>query len=378
MSANASFAAAERLAQTLLYEGYVLYPYRRSSLKNRQRWPLGALYPAAFCAQGGGDASAMQTECVVLGAGARLQGCVRFLQLLADDDHDRPQPGHTPWHHAVERRIEIAEVALDDLAREPWQLELDIEGAERLCAQVSQFAVKRGDAYRLRVSIENVSDCAPECARNDVLPRVMASTHTLLACRDGHFVSLLEPPPELQAETAVCAHVGCFPVLVGEPGADDVLLASPIILYDRPKIAPESAGDFFDATEVDELLTLRVLTLTERERAEAMRSDPRVQELLARTDGLDTHALSALHGARRAPPPLACGTRVLIKPRPGGDVLDLALAGELATIVKVEQDLEGRIHYAVTIDRDPGRDLGLEGQPGHRFFFAREELEPAQ
>ena len=372
VSASASFAAAERLAQTLLYEGYVLYPYRRSSLKNRQRWPLGALYPPAFCAQGGGDASAMQTECVIAGSGARVQGCVRFLQLLPGEDD-----GTGPWHHAVERRIEIPEVALDDIAREPWQLELDVEGKEPLCARVSISAVQRRDAYRLRVSIENVGECAPDCTRGDVLPRVLCSTHTLLACRNGRFVSLLEPPSELQAETAVCAHVGCFPVLVGEPGADDLLLASPIILYDRPRIAPESAGDFFDATEVDELLTLRVLTLTEAERAEAMRSDPRVQQLLARTDGLDPAALGALHGAQRIRQRLPCGTRVRIKPRPGGDVFDIALAGELATVVKVEEDFEGRVHYAVTIDRDPGRDLGLEGQPGHRFFFARDELEPA-
>jgi hypothetical protein len=379
-----SFAAAECLAQTLLYEGYVLYPYRASSLKNRQRWPLGALYPPVFCAHGHGDASAMQSEHVITGSAARVQGVVRFLQLVEREEggfEARPyeesagEPAVARWHEAVERRIEIEELALADLTLGAVTIDLEV-GA--LYARVCVSAVEcRAGVYRLRIAVENLSDCASSSERAELLPCTLASTHVLLQCTDGRFVSLLEPPDELQAETAVCAHIGCFPVLVGEPGADDVMLSSPIILYDRPKIAGESAGDFFDATEIDEMLALRVLTLSAQERAEAIRTDPRVRRLLERTEALGPTALLVLHGARRPPDLLTAGTRVRIAPRRGGDVLDLALAGELATIAKVEQDFEGRFWYAVTVDCDPGRDLGLEGQPGHRFFFHRDELEPA-
>jgi hypothetical protein len=70
------------------------------------------------------------------------------------------------------------------------------------------------------------------------------------------------------------------------------------------------------------------------------------------------------------------GARVLLKPRPGGDILDTALAGRVAIIESFEQDYEGRVLAAVVIEDDPGRDLGLARQPGHRFFFHPAELEP--
>jgi hypothetical protein len=74
--------------------------------------------------------------------------------------------------------------------------------------------------------------------------------------------------------------------------------------------------------------------------------------------------------------PVRPGDRVRLRPRAGGDVFDLALAGQVATVEAIEQDYEGRIHVAVVVDADPGRDLGLLRQPGHRFFFAVSEVEP--
>ena len=70
------------------------------------------------------------------------------------------------------------------------------------------------------------------------------------------------------------------------------------------------------------------------------------------------------------------GDRVRLKPRAGGDVLDLALAGKTALVEAIEQDYEGQAHLAVVLDDDPGRDLGMLRQPGHRFFFSPEEVEP--
>ena len=69
------------------------------------------------------------------------------------------------------------------------------------------------------------------------------------------------------------------------------------------------------------------------------------------------------------------GDRVRLRPRKGGDIMDIALAGKAATIASIEQDFENRIHLAVTIDDDPGRDFGFDGKPGHRFFFSPEEVE---
>jgi hydrogenase maturation protease len=70
------------------------------------------------------------------------------------------------------------------------------------------------------------------------------------------------------------------------------------------------------------------------------------------------------------------GDRVRLKPRPGGDIMDLALAGQVATVEALEQDYEGKLHVSVVLDEDPGRDLGMLRQPGHRFFFKAEEVEP--
>jgi len=70
------------------------------------------------------------------------------------------------------------------------------------------------------------------------------------------------------------------------------------------------------------------------------------------------------------------GDRVRLCPRSGGDILDLALAGRIAAIESIEQDYENKVHFAVVVDDDPGRDLGELRQPGHRFFFSPDEVEP--
>jgi hydrogenase maturation protease len=188
-----------------------------------------------------------------------------------------------------------------------------------------------------------------------------------------------------------CVQEGCWPVLVGREGSHDTLLASPIILYDYPQIAPESPGDLFDGCEIDEILTLRILTMTDAEKTEAAGADPRVAALLRRTEALSEDDMAKMHGALRTPrafpkpalaslnaggDELAVGARVRLKPRPGGDVFDIVLAGKIAIIEAIERDFEDRIHVAVTIEDDPGREFGMDRFPGHRFFFSREEIEP--
>ncbi len=70
------------------------------------------------------------------------------------------------------------------------------------------------------------------------------------------------------------------------------------------------------------------------------------------------------------------GSRVRLRPKAGGDIMDIALTGKSAVIEAIEQDYEGKIHVCVVVDDDPGRDIGLMRQPGHRFFFDAEEVEP--
>jgi hypothetical protein len=127
----------------------------------------------------------------------------------------------------------------------------------------------------------------------------LLSAHTILSLSHGEFISLLDPPAHLRDAVSRCKNVGNFPVLIGEEGERDMMLCSPIVLYDYPQIAPESAGDFYDATEMDEMLTLRVMTLTDEEKTEMRNSDDRVRDLLQRTEDTAREQLMRTHGTIR-------------------------------------------------------------------------------
>ncbi len=245
-----------------------------------------------------------------------------------------------------------------------------------------------------------------EPPRDAALLQYFVSAHKILTLRGGEFVSLIDPPEVCREAAATCQNVGTWPVLAGEEGQRDVMLSSPIILYDYPQIAPESAGDLCDGTEIDEILSLRILTLTDEEKREMRQSDERGRRILERTETLPEEQWMKLHGVLRGLRPgfggypmnewewqlledkapveslhvagvdLKAGDRVRLRPRKGGDIFDMALAGQVATIEAIEQDYEGHYQFAVVVDSDPGRDMGMKRQPGHRFFFAPEEVEP--
>jgi hydrogenase maturation protease len=149
------------------------------------------------------------------------------------------------------------------------------------------------------VAIENTTPTACGLGRDKALLRAMVSTHTVLRATEGEFASLTDPPPELARAAAACDNQGTWPVLAGEPGCRDTVLSSPIILEDHPRVAEESPGDLFDATEIDEILTLRILTLTDDEKAELRRTDERARELLERCEALTGDELLRLHGRLR-------------------------------------------------------------------------------
>jgi hypothetical protein len=209
----------------------------------------------------------------------------------------------------------------------------------------------------------------------------MLSTHTMLRVRGGAFVSLLDPPEEHRAAALGCRNIGTWPVLAGgDEGERSLLLSSPIILYDYPQIAPESAGSFFDGTEIDEMITLRVLTLSDDEKQVLRDAGDRGREILERTETLPPEQFGKMHGAIRSLRKAAKlefreGDRVRLHPRKKADIFAIVLNGKVAVIESVERGFEDQVHLAVTVEDDPGRDFGIARQIGHRFFFSPEEVE---
>ena len=372
-----SRAAANAVARAVLYEGFVLYPYRSSSLKNRYRWLFGTLAPP-----GTGEDHAIRTECLLrAGPHAPVRVSLHFLQLLQPvGDGELPGPGAD----AVEREVAVDGVHATDLCRGVSErlfyfgpetlhgergVRMQAERVEGLI-RVSAHDLGRG-AYRVRVDVENTTRCL---LQGHVSLAALASAHTRIETEGAEFCSLADPPADLRDEAGLCKNVGAWPALLTR----QLVLSSAIVLPDFPAVAAESPGDLFDATEIDEILTLRILALTDEEKAEVRRQGGHARDLLERTESLGADELARLHGAVRARPArrLRPGDRVRIVPRRRADALDVTLAPRLATVVSVQEDFEGATYVAVTVDDDPGADLGRAGQPGHRFFFHPDEVEP--
>jgi hypothetical protein len=323
------------IADAVLYEGYILWPYRRSALKNQRRWTFGGVYPRGHSAAHPDDPWTMRTQCLLEGApDTRVEVRVRFLHVVARrvgraagdglelvDELEVAGERHLAWDEAVEREVVLHPAAAGSVAvcgrraaievaagsdredlRHPdgeragalirsWQ---GLEGAVELVAERLDEAL-----WRMSVTIANTTPWDGD-DREAALARTFCSTHTVLrAPGDGAFVSLTDPPAALRAHADACENAGTWPVLVGEPGARDTLLSSPIILEDHPRIAPESPGDLFDGGEIDQMLVLNILSLTDEEKAEMRATDPRAREILERTEALTPDELMRLHGTIR-------------------------------------------------------------------------------
>jgi hydrogenase maturation protease len=320
-----NLAALDQIAKAVLYEGYLLYPYRPSAVKNQQRWNFGVLYPKSYSdAQNGTDACTMQTECLVqAGPLTELEVKVRFLHLRKHSEHDvSGMKAPRSWQEAVERELRVPAIGICELGQKPLTEEFVFAAEETTdpvrsvddaaLATVRRQQMLRGaieitatscgeDLWKICVRVANRTPfgAKPSSSRDQALMRSLVSTHTLLGIQDGAFVSLLDPPALMREAAGSCQNVGTWPVLVGEEGMRDTMISSPIILYDYPQIAPESAGDMFDGTEIDEILSLRIMTLTEEEKNEIRRSDDRARQILERTDSLPPEQLMKLHGVLR-------------------------------------------------------------------------------
>lgn len=274
----------ETIANAILYEGYLLYPYRSSAIKNQQRFNFGLLYPREHCERNpGSDAWEMQTEFLVHGSGiATIEIKTRFLQLV---ERDGRQEG-------IERSASTT-FGIRALTRQSFRQGISFDP---LAGELDLSATRIDTAlYRLTLRVRNIASFSS----GEVLLRSFVSVHSIFQITGGHFISLLDPPENLRQAAADCRNIGCWPVLAGEEGQRDMMLASPIILYDYPQIAPESSGDLFDACEIDEILALRILTLTDQEKQELRTGDERARRILERTENLPAEHFQKLHGAMR-------------------------------------------------------------------------------
>jgi hypothetical protein len=311
----------DQIAKAVLYEGYMLYPYRPSSVKNRQRFNFGVLYP-----QGYGDGAEpwqLSSECLVRGSSCpELEVRLRFLQLQQRSSSESSAPSDSDWQVVVEREIAPVPMAIADLVRGPLKHEFEFPSQTEATADyIRQQATLEGsveiaaqavepDAFKLSLAVRNntVLNHA-EPGRNETLMHSFISSHAVLSIKNGEFISLLDPPHDLQPHVAQCQNSGWRPILVGDSDQRDTLLISPIILYDYPEIAPESTGDLFDGTEIDEILSLRILTLSDEEKKEIRQSDERARQILERTEAMPPEQFMKLHGAVR-------GLRPVKEPEP--------------------------------------------------------------
>jgi len=298
-----NFDGAEKIAAAILYEGYILYPYRPTAIKNRQRWNFGTLYPRVYAqAQRPEEPFRLIAECLVVAdETASLDVRLRFLQLVRQGQSVPPLTDPSlAWDEAVERTSEHPDLRISELLTAPLSLKVPATPELQIALTIAAQKLEDG-ACKLRLEVQNTSllPSGADAKRDEALPASFVSAHLLLGITGGEFISLLDPAEAYSASVAACSQQGVFPVLVGEEPGRSMMFCSPIILYDYPRIAPESEGDFFDGTEMDEMLTLRVLTLTDAEKQEMQNGDPRARRILERTEALTNDAMLKAHGIIR-------------------------------------------------------------------------------
>jgi hypothetical protein len=431
-----NFDDARAMADAVMYEGYILYPYRASAAKNQSRWQFGVVMSPEYCAVDPSERAFAQTECVVEHTGQpALEVVVRFLQV------QRRIGAGPSWDEAVEREVAVTVDAAQLLRGECVTTEFEIAGGEERDADVIRRREGlRGTvsvhasplpgpwgAARLRVRVDNHSAPAgPPRTREDALPTALVAAHMLTGVCGGAFISMTDPPEWASHEVQACENVGCWPVLAGADGGRQVMLSTPIILYDHPELAPESPGDLYDGTEIDEILSLRTLALSDAEKAEARATDPRAAALIDRVEALGAADFDRMHGTIRSPRAVSgfpgpqfpgghdpgepagfrpdvpwwdpaadasvspdtdaitvAGRRIargsLVTLRPGvrrSDAQDMFLDGRPARVEAVLLDVDDTAYLAVSLTDDPDQDLRVAH--GRFLYFSPDEVEPCE
>ncbi|MCB0949144.1 MAG: hypothetical protein KDB44_07675 [Mycobacterium sp.] len=430
------------VADAVLYEGYLLYPYRATSAKNQSRWQFGVLGPQGAEQRGIGENDTLSADVLVQAGGSTtLSVVVRFLQLQhraveRDIGAGRFEPTEhlvagdrswLVWDEAVEREIAFGPFTLAELQGTlrlplsvPAGTEVEtVEGGRlvrtrrQLRAEMTLSAEPDDGLIRVNVTVRNLGP--PAADKNAAIATSLIGTHALTEVQGGEFVSLLEPPPTAKDAVARCRRHRCFPVLAGPSDARDLMLVSPIILYDHPEIAEQSDGALYDSTEIDEILTLRIMTMTDEEKAQARATDPLAAQIIDRCDAMSAEALLNLHGVLRDPHsngedpglvpeipegldwwdpmadtavnpgvdavlvngvPVRCGTRVRLRPTRRADAQDLFYTDRVARVTSVHETVDGQTHVGVVIEDDPAADL--HQWYGRYLYFAPDEVEPIE
>jgi hypothetical protein len=454
---------ARAIADAVLYEGYLLYPYRATSSKNQSRWQFGVVGPPGAADAGLGEDDSLSAQFLIdgdseLGRAKRreiqLTLVVRFLQLQhrraerdagggAFEPVDELTSGlqsWVTWDEAVECELSFGPFNIADL-EQPRTLPVavaagkdteDVDGGrlirtrEAISAELSIAAERDEGLNRVSVSVRNTGPAAAD--KDSAIATSLIGTHVIGEVVGGEFVSLLEPPDSAAGPVSRCARHRCFPVLAGRPGERDLLLISPIILYDHPEIAEQSEGALFDSTEIDEILTLRVMTMTDEEKAQARATDPLAAELIDRCDSMSPDAMQQLHGILRNPHALgveyedprldeldeqmrsaglipeipdgvdwwdpladnavrpdidavlvngvrvAAGSRVRLRPSRRADAQDIFFAGKSARVTSVHEDVDGQKYVGVIVEADP--DIEMPDSYGRYLYFSPDEVEP--
>ncbi|ORW93361.1 hypothetical protein AWB92_13510 [Mycobacterium sp. IEC1808] len=429
---------ARAVADAVLYEGYLLYPYRGTSSKNQSRWQFGVLGPPGAAEAGLGEDDTLAAEFLVDGSAA-LTLVVRFLQLqhrgaerefahgaFEPVDELRTAAGSwLTWDEAVECELSFGPLALDGrprtlpvVANAATDIELLAGGRlvrerREVRGELTVTSEPDGDLRRVSVRVANVGAAAE--SKTDSIARSMIGTHLIAEVVGGEFVSLLDPPPSAVEAASRCRQHRCFPVLAAPAGTCDILLISPIILYDHPEVAEQSNTALYDCTEIDEILTLRVMTMTDEEKAQARATDPRAAQIIDQCDAMSPDAMARLHGVLRDPHTLdvpaglvpeipegvdwwdpladnavrpeldavlvngvrvARGSRVRLHPMRNADAQDIFVAGKTARVTSVHEDVEGNKHVAVVVDDDPAAEL--HDWYGRYLYFSPDEVEPLE
>ncbi len=449
------------VADAVLYEGYLLYPYRATSRKNQVRWQFGVLGPPGAADRGVGEESSMATQCLLDCLPERLRVHLRFLQLQTRTVERYDGQGVvTPvdvltvgdqqlmsWDEAVECEC-VVELSAADL-RDGTSREVTVAGGEDVEAitdgetQAGRVVRRRQPLWasitvatsedealrRLEVRVDNMHPDRPS-DKDAAIRTSLIGAHLVLSSEGARFLSVIDPPESAKAAAGHCRQHRCWPVLAGSPdeaapSTSAVVLGSPIILYDYPEVAEQSSGSLFDATEIDEILTLRVMTMTEAEKAEARATDPKAREIIDRCDQLSPGDLQQLHGILRNPyadqagpgtaarpadirnvdPPsfgdpdvpwwdpavdeavqpdvdavvidgvrVAKGSLVRVHPSRRADAQDMFFDNQVARVAAVLSDVDGDVHVALVLADDPGADL--HDWYGRYWYYAPDELEP--
>jgi len=451
---------ARAIADAVLYEGYLLYPYRATSSKNQSRWQFGVVGPPGASEAGVGEDDTLSADLLIDGD-AELTLVVRFLQLQhrdaerdvgggryerVDELTSGPQSWVT-WDEAVERELSFGPFALADLAHPRTETVAVGAGREvesvpggrliRTRAEIRaelRIAVEPDEGTsRVSVSVRNVGTALADeeiASKDTAIATSLIGTHVIGEVTGGEFISLLEPPDSAAGPVSRCTRYRCFPVLAGRPGERDLVLISPIILYDHPEIAEQSEGALYDSCEIDEILTLRVMTMTDEEKAQARATDPLAAALIDRCDSMSPEAMQQLHGILRNPhaagsswreagagfgdldeemrsaglipeipegvdwwdpvadgavrPELdavlvngvriAAGSRVRLRPSRRADAQDIFFAGKTARVTSVHEDVDGQQYVGVIVEDDP--DVEMPDSYGRYLYFAPDEVEP--